>query len=123
MSSARGGAGNVAQWISCPGCSGDIGVPVGYPADVVRCPKCAAMVQIDRRTRVLCRPPTTGVAPGIDWQRQRWIFGFIFGASLFLTVLVTLTGGRSRSGPHPTAPVAAAALGIAAAASIVCWCV
>lgn len=50
-------------WIACPGCSGEIGVPPDWPAEVVCCPKCAAVVSIDERTRVLWRPSNQ---PAVD---------------------------------------------------------
>lgn len=52
-------------WIACPGCSGEIGVPPDWPAEVVCCPKCAAVVSIDERTRVLWRPSNQ---PAVDFS-------------------------------------------------------
>lgn len=53
------------RWIHCPGCSGEIGVPGSYPADVIACPKCAAIVAIDQQIRIRWRPAQNrnGTAP------------------------------------------------------------
>lgn len=45
------------QWVHCPGCSGDIGVPPHWLAHTVACPKCGAIVSINEVERVLWRPP------------------------------------------------------------------
>ncbi len=45
-------------WIFCPGChrAGKIGVPHGYPADVVVCPGCRQVVNVRPEDRILWRP-------------------------------------------------------------------
>ena len=45
------------QWIPCPGCAGEIGVPPHWLAHTVACPKCGAIVSISEVERVLWRPP------------------------------------------------------------------
>lgn len=45
------------KWVSCPGCSGEIGVPPHWLAHTVACPKCGAIVSISDVERVLWRPP------------------------------------------------------------------
>lgn len=61
------------RWIRCPGCSGQIGVPPAWPSEAVCCPKCAAVVHIDERMRVLWRPAgelTPDVSPN---DRDCWL--------------------------------------------------
>lgn len=62
-------------WIYCPGCaySGKIGVPHGYPADVVVCPSCRQVVSVKPEDRILWRPsePTEFLKerfPHNDWE-------------------------------------------------------
>lgn len=45
------------QWVPCPGCAGEIGVPPHWLANTVACPKCGAIVSISEIERVLWRPP------------------------------------------------------------------
>lgn len=62
-----------ATWITCPGCSGEIGVPADWPAEVVSCPKCAAIVRMDERMRVLWRPKSGAATPDGAISPARWI--------------------------------------------------
>lgn len=50
------------QWVHCPGCSGEIGVPPHWLAHTVACPKCGAIVSISEVERVLWRPPQAPTA-------------------------------------------------------------
>jgi hypothetical protein len=51
------------QWLPCPGCSGEIGVPPHWLAHTVACPKCGAIVSISQVERVLWRPPNAPTDP------------------------------------------------------------
>jgi tetratricopeptide (TPR) repeat protein len=62
-------------WIDCPGCTfeGKVGVPRGYPADVVVCPKCRQVIQVRPEDRVLWQPADVMKFlrrrfPSVDWD-------------------------------------------------------
>ncbi|HWB14472.1 MAG TPA: hypothetical protein VG826_34925 [Pirellulales bacterium] len=67
-------AGGGTEWVRCPGCSGEIGIPPAWPAEAVCCPKCSAVVRIDERMRVLWRPAEQLAAPALEPGGSReWI--------------------------------------------------
>jgi hypothetical protein len=112
-----------SKWIRCPGCSGQIGVPTKWPAEVVTCPKCAAVVRIDERMRVLWKPfaQRTPVAPPIEpaqWVACRGCGGQIgvptgwFGPTIACpkcgAIVAMRATGRVLWRPPLVTPVAAA---------------
>jgi hypothetical protein len=58
--------GGDVNWVPCPGCAGEIGVPPHWLAHTVACPKCGAIVSISETERVLWRPPRPHPAPKLD---------------------------------------------------------
>jgi hypothetical protein len=46
----------VTRWLTCVGCSGEVGLPPRWKQSTIRCPKCGAIIPVDHESELRWRP-------------------------------------------------------------------